>query len=325
MQADRFLDHAAYMLRGPVEKTQAFSRRSFIYSVGGYYAPFGQVIMRFRYTSKPLISMFDTLLDQLSTVVVDYGLKIVGAVITLVIGLWIINQIVKILQKALNKSAVEESLEQFLGSLISILLKVTLIIVIASQLGVETTSFIAILGAAGLAVGLALQGSLSNFAGGVLILLFKPFKTGDYIEAQGKDGFVKDIQIFNTLLQTRDNRIIIIPNAALSNGNITNYSTEPTLRVDMVFGVSYGDDIKKTRDILLQICESEDLVLKDPAPFVSVLELADSSVNFAVRPWCKTDDYWDVYFRIHEKVKLALDEAGISIPFPQQDVYLHQA
>ena len=218
----------------------------------------------------------------------------------------------------MQKSNVDITLQKFLGNLLSWALKILLIVTVITQLGVETTSFAAILGAAGLAVGLALQGSLANFAGGVLIMIFKPFKIGDLIEAQGEVGVVKEIEIFTTKLTGLSNKEIIIPNASLSNGNIVNYSTEGTRRVDLVIGVSYDADIKQTKEVLMNLLTSNPKVLKDPAPAVTVSELADSSVNFAVRPWCTTEHYWDVYFETTENAKLALDEAGIEIPYPHQ-------
>ena len=199
-----------------------------------------------------------------------------------------------------------------------------LLISVVSMLGVATTSFIAVLGAAGLAIGLALQGSLANFAGGVLIALFKPFVAGDVIDAQGFLGKVEKIEIFNTIIKTPDNQKVILPNGPLSNGPITNVTAEPIRRVDMVFGIGYDDDIKKAQGILLEIARNNTKVLKDPAPQVRVGELADSSVNFKVRPWCKTEDYWDVYFDITEEVKKRFDSEGVSIPYPQTDVHLHQ-
>ena len=216
------------------------------------------------------------------------------------------------------KSGIDTTLQKFLGNLIGWALKILLIIAVISKLGVETTSFAAILAAAGLAVGLALQGSLANFAGGVLIMIFKPFKLGDLIEAQGEIGVVKEIEIFTTKLTGLSNKEIIIPNGTLSNGNIVNYTTEGTRRVDLTIGVSYDADIKQTKEVLMKVITSHPKVLKDPAPAVTVSELADSSVNFAVRPWCKTADYWTVYFDVTESVKLALDEAKIEIPYPHR-------
>ena len=224
--------------------------------------------------------------------------------------------LMKGIKKAMTKANYDESLKKFLLNLLNWILKIVLILVVLGTVGVETTSFAAILAAAGLAVGMALQGSLGNFAGGVLIMIFKPFKIGDLIEAQGEIGVVKEIEIFTTKLTGLSNREIIIPNGALSNGNIINFTTEGTRRVDLVFGVSYDADIKQTKEVLMNVLTSNPKVLKEPAPAVTVLELADSSVNFAVRPWCKAEHYWDVYFEVTENTKEALDAAGIEIPYP---------
>jgi small conductance mechanosensitive channel len=254
---------------------------------------------------------------------ITYGPNLLFAVGTLIVGLWVIRMITKIFSRVMGKAKVDISLQRFLASLVGAILKVLLFISVIDMVGIKTTSFVAIVGAAGLAVGLALQGSLANFAGGVLILLFKPFKVGDFIEAQGYAGSVKAIRIFNTILKTGDNKNIFIPNGPLSGGSITNYSTETTRRVDMVFGIGYDDDIKKTKDVLYQLIKADERILDDPAPLVVVSELADSSVNFTVRVWCKSADYWGIYFDMHENVKLEFDKQGISIPFPQQDVHLH--
>ncbi|GAA4960050.1 mechanosensitive ion channel family protein [Algibacter aquimarinus] len=248
----------------------------------------------------------------------DYGLKILGAVVIWIIGSWAIKKIIKTTKKIMSKRDYDESLQKFLLNLLGWILKIVLIVVVLGTVGVETTSFAAILAAAGLAIGLALQGSLGNFAGGVLIMIFKPFKIGDLIEAQGEIGVVKEIEIFTTKLTGLSNREIIIPNGSLSNGNIINYTTEGTRRVDLVFGVGYDSDIKKTKEVLMNVLTSHPKVLKEPAPTVNVSELADSSINFAVRPWSTADDYWDVYFGITEDVKEALDKAGIEIPYPHQ-------
>jgi small conductance mechanosensitive channel len=248
----------------------------------------------------------------------EYGLKILGAIIIWVVGTWIIKKLGRLMEKAMASQGMDQSLKKFLKNLINWSLKVLLFVLILGNLGVETTSFAAILAAAGLAIGMALQGSLSNFAGGVLIMIFKPFKIGDLIEAQGEKGKVKTIEIFTTKLISAQNKLVIIPNGVLSNGNITNYSTEGFLTVFLTFGVSYDSDIKKTKEILMEVLESQEKVLKDPAPVVVVSELADSSVNFAVRPSVKVEDYWDVYFYTVEQVKKALDEAGIEIPYPHQ-------
>lgn len=247
-----------------------------------------------------------------------YGPSVLSALLILIIGLFVINMIVKLTKKVMKKSNVDLTLQKFLGNLLGWALKILLIVTVITQLGVQTTSFAAIIGAAGLAVGLALQGSLANFAGGVLIMIFKPFKIGDLVEAQGEIGVVKEIEIFTTKLTGLSNKEIIIPNASLSNGNIVNYSTEGTRRVDLTIGVSYDADIKQTKEVLMNVLTSHSKVLKDPAPAVTVSELADSSVNFAVRPWCKTEHYWDVYFDVTENVKLELDKAGIEIPYPHQ-------
>jgi len=249
---------------------------------------------------------------------VDYAPKIATALAILIIGLFAIGLLVKMSKKIMKKAGVDITLQKFLGNLLSWALKILLIVTVISQLGVETTSFAAILAAAGLAIGLALQGSLANFAGGVLIMIFKPFKLGDLVEAQGEIGVVKEIEIFTTKLTGLSNKEIIIPNGSLSNGNIINYTSEGTRRVDLIIGVSYDADIKQTKDVLTKVLMAHPKVLKDPTPGVTVSELADSSVNFAVRPWCNTADYWDVYFEITENVKLALDKAGIDIPYPHQ-------
>ena len=251
----------------------------------------------------------------------DYGLKIIGAILIWIIGGWIIKKLLKTTRAIMAKGNYDESLQKFLSNLLGWSLKIVLIIVVLGTIGVETTSFAAILAAAGLAIGLALQGSLGNFAGGVLIMIFKPFKIGDLIEAQGEIGVVKEIEIFTTKLTGLSNKEIIIPNGSLSNGNIVNYTTEGTRRVDLTIGVSYDADIKKTKEILMGILTSHPKVLQDPAPTVNVSELADSSVNFAVRPWSNSADYWDVYFGITEDAKIALDKAGIEIPYPQVVVH----
>jgi len=248
----------------------------------------------------------------------DYAFKVIAAILILIIGGWLIKKVVKISQNLMDKKGIDVTLQRFLGDLISWTLKILVFITAISQVGVETTSFIAIIGAAGLAVGLALQGSLANFAGGALIIIFKPFKVGDLIEAQGEIGVVKEIQIFVTKIISPGNKLVILPNGTLSNGNIKNYTELGLLRVDLTFGVSYDADIKKTKEVLMKVLTDNKKVLKDPAPSVNVSELADSSVNFAVRPWATPADYWDVYFGTVEATKNALDAAGIEIPYPHQ-------
>lgn len=253
-----------------------------------------------------------------------YAPKVLLALLTLIIGLWLIGGVKSLVAKGLARRKVDKTLAPFVLSLLSWILKAVLFISVASMVGVETTSFIAILGAAGLAVGLALQGSLSNFAGGVLILIFRPYEVGHFIEAQGHLGTVKEIQIFTTELLTPQNRRVIIPNGAMSNGSITNYTVEGTARVDISIGIDYRADIAKARSILLELLSQDKRVLTEPAPVVVVTELADSSVNLAVRPHCKVEDYWGVYCDTLEQGKTLLEVAGIGIPFPQRDVHLFQ-
>jgi small conductance mechanosensitive channel len=256
---------------------------------------------------------------------VTYAPKLALAIFTLVVGLYIIKGLSKIIVLSMEKSKVDRTLVPFVSNLISWGLKALLFISVASMVGVATTSFIAVLGAAGLAVGLALQGSLGNFAGGVLILLFKPYGIDDLIETQGHIGVVKEVQIFNTILLSPDNKRVIIPNGAISNGSIINYSAEDKRRVDLVIGIAYESDVPKAKEILMQVLKNNQWALSDPAPQVAVSELADSSVNLVVRPWCKPADYWDIYFSVTEQAKAALESKGISIPFPQTDVHIHES
>lgn len=259
----------------------------------------------------------DKLLEKIEKLdLIGLGSKVLSALVILIIGLWIIKMLMKAVKKIMSNRRLDVSLQGFLTSLISWALKIFLFVTVASQLGIETTSFAAIIGAAGLAIGMALQGSLANFAGGALIMIFKPFKIGDYIKAQGEEGTVKQIEIFTTKLNTIDNKEIIIPNGTLSNGNIINYSSEGRRRVDLTFGVSYDADIKQTKEVLMSVLTSTPQTLKDPAPTVMVSELADSSVNFLTRTWVNTADYWNVYFYIMENTKIASDKAGIEIPYP---------
>ena len=246
----------------------------------------------------------------------EYTPKVLMALAVLIIGLLIIKVFVNTTKKVLSKREVDITLQKFLLNLLNWVLKILLFITVVAKLGIETTSFAAILASAGLAIGLALQGSLANFAGGILIIIFKPIKIGDFIEAQGVSGSVKEIEIFTTKLNTTDNKEIIIPNGALSNGNIVNYSTEATRRVDFTFGVGYDSDIKKTKEVISRVINSHPLVLKEPVPAVNLSELADSSINFFTRGWVKKEDYWTVKFDVLEQTKEALDAAGIEIPYP---------
>jgi small conductance mechanosensitive channel len=266
----------------------------------------------------------EQILNQLNQLVLDYGPKLIGAIVVWIIGGWIIKAIINGFDKVMEKNQTDESLKPFLKKLVGTLLKVLLIISVLGMLGVEMTSFIAILGAVGLAVGLALSGTLQNFAGGVMILLFKPFKVADVIEAQGYLGKVSEIQIFNTILKTPDNKTIIIPNGGLATSSMINYTTEPQRRVDWTFGIGYGDDVDKAKGVIKELCDQDTRILKDPELFIAVSALADSSVNFAVRAWVKADDYWDVFFEMNEKVYKTFEQQGLNIPFPQMDVHVHQ-
>ena len=265
---------------------------------------------------------------QAMNVAVNYAPQLALPIVTLIVGLWLIKVVCAALKKAFARSHMEATLQNSIETLMSTGLKALLFISVASMVGVETTSFIAILCAAGLAVGLALQGSLGNFAGGVLILLFRPYKVGDFVEACGQAGVVREITIFNTVMTTGDNKTIILPNGAVSNGAITNYSTQKTRRVDIVFGVELyipKDDLRKAKEILTGLIEADDRILKDPAPMVVVSALGDSAVDITTRSWVATGDYWGVYFDLMENAKLALDEAGISVPYPQSEVQMHKA
>ncbi len=264
------------------------------------------------------------ILEKIYGLLAVYGIKIIAAITILIIGKWIANFFRKLINKILAKRQLDPALRSFVASLIYYVLLVFIVLAALSQLGIQTTSFIAVIGAAGLAIGLALQGSLANFAAGFLIIIFRPFKTGDYIEGAGTAGTVEEIEIFTTQLKTPDNKTVIIPNASITSGNIVNYSTKGTRRVDMVFGISYEDDIDKAKKILQAIIAEDDRVLKDPEPLIALAELGDSSVNFYVRPWTKSDDYWSFLFDTTEKVKKRFDAEGISIPYPQRDVHVYE-
>jgi small conductance mechanosensitive channel len=259
----------------------------------------------------------------IQTTGVDLGINLVTAIVIFFIGKWVVNLVVKGLMKAMQKGDIDTTLRRFIANLARMLLMLFVIIAAINALGVQTASLIALLGAAGLAVGLALQGSLSNFAAGVLIVLFRPYKVGDWIEGGGVSGAVEEVQILTTVLKTGDNKRVIIPNSQIMGTTITNYSANETRRVDLVVGVSYGDDLDKVRKELESLVAADDRILEDPAVTIAVSELADSSVNFVLRPWVKTADYWGVYFDLTEAIKKRFDEVGISIPFPQQDVYIH--
>ena len=260
------------------------------------------------------------LMNQATALVMTYAPKVVLAIVTLIVGMWLINRFVGVLDNKLGKK--DPTLNKFLCGLIGAILKILLLISVASMVGIATTSFIAIIGAAGLAVGLALQGSLANFAGGVLILIFKPFKVGDTIDAQGYLGSVREISILYTIVDTFDNRRIVIPNGQLANASLTNLSAYETRRCDMSFGIGYGDDIDKAKAVCKRLIEEDERALKDPEPLIVVGALGESSVDLTVRAWTKSADLWPFYWDMHEKVKKAFDAEGISIPFPQRDVHM---
>lgn len=255
--------------------------------------------------------------------VITYAPKVLIALVVLFIGLKIIKVLQKLIEKACLKSNIDAALRSFFHSLSGWVLKILLFVAVADMMGIATTSFIAIIGAAGLAVGLALQGTLANFAGGVLILIFKPFKIGDLVNSQGVTGTVKSIQIFNTILLTPENKTVIMPNGSVMNNHITNFTEEGTIRVDLTVGISYSADIKKAKEVLEATVAQDARVLTSPKPTIAVSELGDSSVNLAVRPWCSPEVYWDVYFDTLENCKIALDKEGIGIPFPQRDVHIY--
>ena len=271
---------------------------------------------------KELMEDPQRILEVLESWATDFGPKVLAALATLVIGVLVAKAVTRAIRRLMVKAHLDATLARFLSSIAYMGLVVLVLITAVGQLGVQTTSFVAIIGAAGLAVGFALQGSLGNLAAGVMIILFRPFKAGDFVEAGGHSGVIEEIQIFATVMRTGDNKKIILPNSSVTDGSIVNYSAKDTRRVDLVFGIGYSDDIDAARQVIGRILEADPRVLKDPAPVVAVSELADSSVNFVVRPWVATADYWNVRFDLIERVKLAFDQSGISIPFPQRDVHL---
>lgn len=273
-------------------------------------------------TSPSNVSL-DVFLTKMIDLGISVGSKILLAIVVFLVGRWIVRRLNELLAKILEKRHVEASLSTFVKSLVNITLTLLLIIVVIGVLGIETSSFIALFASAGVAIGMALSGTLQNFAGGVMILLFKPFKVGDTIEAQGQSGTVREIQIFNTILATPDNKIIIIPNGGLSTGLMKNYSREATRRVDWEFGIAYGDDYTKAKAVIARLLDADGRVLKDPAYFIALTSLGESSVNIVVRAWVNAGDYWGVYFDMNEKVYKTFAEENLNIPFPQLDVHLH--
>ena len=265
----------------------------------------------------------DISMDKIWELATGYGVRVIGAIVILVVGRWIAKLFKSIFKKVMTKREVDLTITSFVSSLTYYLLLAFIVVAALGQLGVQTTSFVAIVGAAGLAVGLALQGSLANFAAGFLMIIFRPFAVGDYIEGAGTAGTVEKIQIFSTQLKTPDNKTVIIPNAGLTAGNIVNYSTKGTRRVDMTFGIGYDDDIDKAKAIIEEMIHADARVLPDPAPLIAVAALADSSVNIVARPWVNSSDYWGLVFELTEKIKKRFDAEGISIPFPQRDVHIY--
>ncbi len=261
-------------------------------------------------------------LDQIYMWIINNGMKFIGAILFLIVGFWIVKIVVKQSAKLLTKKHIDAGLVTFLRSFFSIALKIMIIVSVMGMVGIEMTSFIAILGAAGLAVGLAFQGTLSNFAGGIMILIFKPYKVGDVIEAQGYTGSVTEILIFNTILKTPDNKVILVPNGPLATGSLTNYTNQETRRVDWKFSVAYGTDYKMVRNIIIDVLANDERILKDPQAFVGLGDMASSSIEIVTRVWTKTNDYWDVFFDINEKIYETFNKEGIKIPFPQMDVHL---
>lgn len=271
---------------------------------------------------KELLDSFDT--GSLTSDLLNNFLpKLAIAILVLIIGWWIIALLLKAFKKTSQKRGLDQSLTSFFTALLSAGLKILLVLTVLQLVGVEVTSFVAVLGAAGLAVGLALSGTLQNFAGGVLLIILKPFKAGDFIDALGYTGVVQETSIFNTILHTPDNKTVILPNGPLSTTSMVNFSTQPTRRVDMTFGIGYDDDIDKAKAILQKLIDADTRILKDPEAFIAVSELADSSVNFVVRAWCNAPDYWGIFFDMQEQVKKTFDAEGISIPYPQRDIHVH--
>lgn len=274
-------------------------------------------------TNIPKIS--DSDIQKYIDLSLDFALSLLGAIVIFIIGKWVARKITNIIEKSLNKGGIDSTLSSFITSVTYATFLAFVVITAIGTLGINTSSFAAVIAAAGLAVGLAFQSSLSNLASGVMIIIFKPFSKGDYVEVAGTQGTVEDVNVFTTNLTSPDNKAIIIPNGSISTNNIVNYSKKSTRRVDMVFGIGYDDDIKLAKETLQEVLQKNSKIFTDPKPVIAVKELADSSINFVCRPWCKTSDYWDVYFSTQESVKLEFDKAGISIPYPQQDVNIHKS
>lgn len=266
---------------------------------------------------------FDFSWDWLIEKSIEWGTNLAIAILILIVGLILTKRVTKVTKKLLSKKDMDQSLQSFLTSMVSISLRILVVISALSTLGLEMTSFVALIGAAGLAIGMAFSGTLGNFAGGVMILIFRPYKVGDFISAQGEMGTVKEIQIFNTILLTIDNKTIIVPNGAMANGNVTNFSTQPQRRVDFTVGIAYGDSYDTAKGVLEKFIAEDERILKDPEPFIGLVALADSSVNLTLRVWCNTEDYWGVYFKMNERIYKEFGDSNLNIPFPQMDVHVH--
>lgn len=266
----------------------------------------------------------EEIINKVYEYLITYGLKVLAAILIFIVGKWAAKLISNAIEKLMLKAKVEKTITHFVRNIMYFALLLFVIIAALNKLGVQTTSIIAMLGAAGLAVGLALQGSLANFAAGIILIIFKPFKAGDLVDIADAEGIVQEIHIFNTVLNTLDNRRVVIPNAKITDGNITNYTANDKRRVDLIFGISYDDNIKTAKEVLAKIVSEDSRILKEPRVTIAVAELGDSSVNLVCRPWVKPDDYWGVYFDLTEKAKIALEAAGLSIPYPQRDVHIYQ-
>lgn len=263
--------------------------------------------------------------DSIFEKLIEYGLNLAISVGVLIIGLILAKRLTKMFAKVLKKREIEPSLQGFFVSLISVMLKILVFLTALSQLGIEMTSFVALLGAIGLAIGMAFSGTLGNFAGGVMILMFRPYKVGDLVNAQGELGNVQSIQIFSTILLTLDNKTVIIPNGAMANGNITNFTHQDLRRVDFTVSIAYGDNYDSAKEVLLRFVSEDEKILEDERNFIGLAALADSSVNISLKVWCKTEDYWDVFYKMNERIYKEFGKAGLNIPFPQMDVHLHNS
>lgn len=265
----------------------------------------------------------EALFEQVQTLIAQFGLRVIAAIAIFMAGRWAAQFLKRLIRRGMDRAGIEPTVISFTANLSYYGMIVVVLLVVLAQLGIQTTSLVAVLGATGLAIGLALQGSLANFAAGILIVIFRPFRVGDWIHIGDISGFVEEIQLFTTAIRTLDNKTAIVPNSSLTADNIVNYSTKGILRIDLVIGVAYEEDVDRVKQVLMDVLQANERVLSEPAPMVGLLELADSSVNFAVRPWVKTEDYWNVYFTTMENIKKRLDAEGITIPFPQRDVHFY--